>query len=372
MKIYLILTFILGLLAASCGRQRITDNHLIWEIDPTCAIKTDLRLFIDSISLIPLSTNDNSLVKKICSIDFVNDKFYINNNRTDIQVYDSNGVFLYGTEEHIGGGPNDYISALSCNILPNDTIEILDANACKLCYYSYPQGVTSFRLIPKGILPVFQHQWLNGDTCVFSEGSTKNPILKIYSKRKNRIIEEIEDPQKSQFVKTSGTLYKVDDKLYFSAPYPSNYLYLLDWNLNKELVLQLDFGKYNFSMEEIPEDMDMKSAADYFSTHDEYVYPYEKYISDDFLLCYFQYDNQLHVAYKNKKSGIDVVFKNESGARPQLMQPHHIQGNKLFYASEPGYLPYLVDTTLMSKTDIAKMEQISEMDNPIIIIYTMK
>lgn len=56
----------------------------------------------------------------------------------------------------------------------------------------------------------------------------------------------MEDKQKTMFVKTSNTLYKANGNLYFSAPYPSNELYVLNEHLDKDLVLQLDFGQYNF------------------------------------------------------------------------------------------------------------------------------
>lgn len=118
--------------------------------------------------------------------------------------------------------------------------------------------------------------------------------------------------------------------------------------------------------------MNAKSSSNYFSTHQEYVYPYSKYVSDDFIICSFQYDNHMYIAYKNEKNGTDVVFRNEIGKYPQFMPAQHVQGNKVFYASEPGYISYLVDTTLMNKTDINKMKHISEMDNPVIIIYTIK
>ena len=67
-----------------------------------------------------------------------------------------------------------------------------------------------------------------------------------------------------------------------------------------------------------------------------------------------------------------TIYKNKIGGRPQFMIPHYIKGDSLFYASEPGYLPYLVDTTLMNKNEINKMGTITETDNPVIIIYKMR
>ena len=49
-------------------------------------------------------------------------------------------------------------------------------------------------------------------------------------------------------------------------------------DLDKELVLRLDFGKYNFSMENLPEGMSSKYYSEYIFTHNEYAFPYSKFI----------------------------------------------------------------------------------------------
>lgn len=372
MKAKLTIALILWLFVAGCDKQPKTDDHTVWRIDPDMAVKTDFHQFIDSISLVPLETNNDCLIKNVQELYFINNKFYINNNDTEVQVYNKNGKFLYGTRKHLGAGPNDYTSVVSFSVLPNDTIEILDANFLKMRYFIYPKGFVRFNELPRDILPVSQHMWLNKDTCIFSEGSTENPILKMYSKKKAGIIKYLEDKQKGCFVKTSTALYQTDGQLYISAPYPSNELYTIDESLNKKLILRLDFGKYNFSMDDLPENMSVKSSADYYSAHHEYVYPFSKYISDDFQICFFQHKESMNFAYKNKKTGTEVIFKNEVKSKPQFLVAQYAQKDKLFYASEPGYIPYLVDTTLMNKEDIEKMKRIKETDNPIVIIYTMK
>lgn len=372
MKVKIVFMSLLWLLIVSCDKQPVMGNFTIWKLDPTSAQKMNLSQLVDSISLVPLETNDTCLIKRIYSIECADDKIYVNNNQTDIQVYDNTGNFLYGTKEYLGLGPNDYKSVVSFRVLENDTIEVFDAISYEMRYFVYPVGFVSSYKIPKDILPAYQYAWLNKDTCVFSDGATENPTLKIYSKGRDKIIKKIEDKQKNQFVKTSNTLYYVNDKLYFSPSYPSNELYVLNDRLNKELILQLDFGQYNFSMKNLPKDLDAKAYSDYIFTHSEYAYPYSKYVLGDLFISYFQFDDNLYVAYMNKVNGKNAILKNEVGSYSQFMIPHYVQEDKFYYASEPGYLPYLVDSTLMNRAEIDKMKHVGEMDNPIIVIYKLK
>lgn len=371
MRLKFIFLLLLGLLAAGCGKQPVTSDFVTWKIDPNAAQKTNLAQFVDSIFLVPLETNDDCLIKKVYSMAYANNKFYINNNCLEVQIYDENGMFLYSTKECFGNGPDDYRYVQAFKVLDNDSLEIFDAVSCKLFYYVWQHGLVSSYDIPKAILPAVEYEWLNRDTCVFSEGTVQKSTLKLYSRSKTKILKEIKDKQEIGFVKTSKTLYKVDGEFYYATAYPSNELYTLDEHLSKKLVFRLDFGKYNFSMNDLP---DIGNRKSYFSYIDENIkaYPFSKYALRNLFISFFQFDNLLHIACLNRTTGNSVLFKNEIGSKHQFLIPTLVQDNCFFYVSEPGYLPYLVDTTLMNKTQIDKMNHIEEMDNPIIIIYKMK
>lgn len=356
----------------SCSRSSHLEDYFTWHIDPSVAQRMDLSKIVDSIFLVPLETNDSSLIKKIRSIEYVDGKYYINNDFSEIQIYDSLGHFLYSTRKCMGIGPNDYRTVLGFTRLPHDTLELIDAMAKKMRYYVHPEGLVKSSSLPSEVLPVTEYAWINGDTCVFVDGSTDNPVLKFYSKKRNAFFKKMEDRQKSVFVRTSNSLFRINDVLYYSPTYPSNELYVLGADLERKKVLQLDFGSYTFSMEDIPEDMDTKKSADYFSAHKEWVYPYTKYVLDSLYIAFFQFEERFCVACMNRNTGKNVVLKNEIRAKPQLMKPDYVCGDKLYYASEPGYLPYLVDKELMSPAEWAKMERVEETDNPVLIVYKMK
>lgn len=367
----LIFLLLVGLFVTGCGKQPVTNDFVLWKIDPTSARKTDLTQIVDSIFLVPLETNDSCLIKKVYSIVYSGNRLYINNNCLEVQAYDDSGKFLYSTKEHYGVGPQNYRYVQAFKVLDNDTLEIFDAVSCKICYYVHSEGLISSFDIPKSILPVGEYEWLNEDTCVFSEGSVQNSALKMYSKSKNKILKKTIDKQGADFIKTSKTLYSVDGELYYAAAYPSNELYNLDNSLGKNLVYRLDFGVYNFSIKDLPEGNSRKFYYDYIEENNK-VYPFSKYAIDNALISFFQFNRQLHVAYMNRTTGKSFTFKNEIGSHHQFLIPTLVQDNCFFYVCEPGYLPYMVDTTLMNRVEIDKMNHVEEMDNPIVIIYKMK
>ena len=369
---YSLYAFLLGVFAISCqDKHATTGGAVVWEINPNEAKETNLSEFVDSICIVPLETLDECLIKNVTSLTYTNQKFYVNNSRSGIQIYDKNGNFIYSTEGHQGPGPNEYRTALSLNLLQNDTLEILDVPAFSLRKYVQPEGIVHSLSLPRKLLPVGSCIRLNKDTLIFVAEMTNDNALKFYSQSKKTILRTIEDPQKRELVRTSDPLYKINGELYYSATYPSNELYVLNEDMEKELVLQLDFGKKNFSIEDLPKNLNPKSfRKDWLS--DGRAYPYTKYILNNLYLAYFQINGKLYFAIKDKTTNAAKVYKNSTKAHSQMMIPHYVSGDSLFYASEPDYLPYLIDTTLMRKRDIAQLDSVNETDNPIVIIYKLK
>lgn len=364
----LIIGFSLCLILLGCTQENEVHEDVVWHLNPTKAQRMDVSQMVDSIFLVPLETNDSCLIKKVRGLQYKYGKFYLNNALNDIQVYDKSGNFLYGTASHIGSGPNDYVSAMSFHILDSISFELCDPVSLKVRNYMHPYGFGKTWNFSESVLPVIQYERLNEDTCVFADTDE----LKFYSISKNEIIKKAGEEREVQFGKVSWALHREEGYLYYSDIYPSNELYVLNEELEKDLVLLLDFGKYNFSLTDLPEDFSPSYYYSYMEEHTEYAYPFQKYISNNRYIAFFQFEKKLYVAYKSGQYGETLLFKNEPFARPQLMIPHQVQEGKIYYASEPTYLPYVVDTTLMSREDIDRMKHIDEMDNPIIVVYNLR
>lgn len=331
----------------------------------------DLSLIIDSISLIPLETNDSSLIKKVVGVVLKNECYYINDNLKNIFVFDKCGRFLRSTQGYRRNGPNGYVSLSDFQVLDNGNIEIFDALSYKLKEYSTSMRIVNALELPKDILPSSQYERLNEDSILFVSNLTKNSSLKLYSKSNRKILKKIVDEQGNSFVKVTNSLQKIDGIIYYSPPYPSNDLYVINGLMDKDLVFRLDFGEYNFGMEKLPEGLDKRYSAKYMQEHD-YAYPYSKYDLPTCTIAFFEFRQRLHVAFRSKLSNEMFVLKNEFNKKRQLLIPSFVQGNTLYYVSEPDYLPYVIDTTLMNRNDMDKMKLIQETDNPIIVAYKVK
>ena len=75
-------------------------------------------------SLIPLETNDNSLLYDIVNIEVLEDKYYIHS-RGFVRVFDGNGNYLCDLAKK-GQGPDEYL-ALSNMFLIGDTLSLFDS-----------------------------------------------------------------------------------------------------------------------------------------------------------------------------------------------------------------------------------------------------
>lgn len=102
-----------------------------------------------------------------------------------------------------------------------------------------------------------------------------------------------------------------------------------------------------------------------------YAFTSAKYLLPDIDIVFFYFDNKLYVAFNRKDQNQTSIYYNEPLSL-QLPIPDLVQDSCFYYVCEPLYLPYYVDSCLMSKEDIAKMKSVKDDDNPIIIQYKLK
>lgn len=76
------------------------------------------------------------------------------------------------------------------------------------------------------------------------------------------------------------------------------------------------------------------------------------------------------IGYSN--NGINKVYYNMPEVKGQLMQPHLVSGDCLYYFSEPDLLPYLIDENLLSEKSSQYINKMKSDDNPLIICYKLK
>lgn len=367
-------------LIIGCSKQPIiNDNNTVLFINPQESEKMDLSDFIDSICIIPLETADNSLIKRSVNLKIVNHQYFINDSREQLLVFDECGNYLYSSKKKAGNGPNEYLTLMDFDII-NDKIEIFDALGYKMRVYNEDMDYVEEFILNRDILPAERYFKLNDDLYVFQESDKTGFNLKLYSKKRNEILEKIEvsssvSDEKKQFVGvTPHPFLAYNGKYYATSFFPSNELYEFDpISLKLSLVLRTDFGKYNFSIEQMSSSVN--SSVDYLKDNsDKFAFVGAKYLLPHHKLVFFSYGkiHPLHLAYFSEKANSVKVYYNEPYSKEQMPIPDLVENNYLYYVCEPQYLSYHVDTMLMVKKDILKMKIINEDDNPIIIRYKLK
>ena len=155
-------------------------------------MKMNLPEFVDSIFVIPLATNDSSLIKNVVGLSFVDSIFYINDNQTNILSFDSKGNFLCSTGKLRGSGPNEYFACIAFNILENGNCEIFDGLKHRLWEYDSNLNYVSSSELPEDVLPASNFLRVSKDICIIEDVNS----LKFYSSKEGRVLKMISLPQK--------------------------------------------------------------------------------------------------------------------------------------------------------------------------------
>lgn len=365
MRLFIIILSVI--LFTACNSKSISNDALKWNIDLSDIQSNNLSEIIDSIYLIPLETSDECLVKKSYALKYGHDVFYINNDQSEILAFDHSGTFLFSTAQSFGIGPNDYRSIQDFRVLGKDSIEIFDSMLQKTYSYTPTNGLHQTFQYPREILPTTEYEVINDSVALFSDGVS----LKVWQKECPELKEFKLSDYAVRFIKTSWVLFPYNERVYCSAKYPSNTLYVVSEDFGINPIYELDFGKHTFDMDEEINHI-KKQGSQFVSLHSDYAYPYGKYELKDAYLAFFRYENNFCFAYKRMSDNSTVVMRNVAESIGQLVEPDLIIEDKLYYLCEPAYLSYFIDKSLMNENDINLMNIIDEFDNPVIIVYKLK
>lgn len=339
--------------------------------DLSRAKQMNLSEFVDSISLVLLETNDYSLLKSVQALN-VTDSLFIVEDKGVMLSFNKRGDFLFSTCSLQGEGPHDYYSGMDFTLLPEGNIEVFDAVRCKLLSYNKEFQYVSTYKLPKDILPVSGYLYLSDDYRLFIN---KNE-LKLFSVSENKIVDMYEELGIPHFNIFNKNGFQVKGNSIFVSTKHQNYYYELIVDKKKlelRAICEFDFGdEANLDLADFPKGKDERFYLKYFDNNPRKSYVTDKYVDDERNMCFFIYDNKSYFAYQNRRMGINQVYYNEISTQEQFMPANFYKNGVFYYVSEPLYLQFLVDKSLMSLEDINKIELIREDDNPVIICYKLK
>ena len=326
--------------------------------------------FVDSINLIPLETNDSSLIRKVRELDIVETSLFVKDG-IYLLSFDDKGNFLYSTRHLQGVGPQDYYSAVSFGLYPNGGLEIFDAARYKMISYDDGLRYVSHYDLPKEVLPASGCLYISRDYRIFVDKST----LKLYSIGENKVVgvyEGLDVPHfgffhKKGFYCTNGTFYvsTKNDNVFYE-------LFIDGLNIGLKPVCKFDFGDANFDLLELPKGETDQYYLNYAKDNSWDAFVDDKYVDGDKRMCFFTYAGKSYFAYQDQRRGFSQVYYNIPMAKQQFLPANLYMNKTFYYVCEPQYLHYVIDESLMSSNEMKKMASILEDDNPIIVCYKLK
>lgn len=364
------LTCVLSIALVGCSEQPVHDVPTV-HFDLSSARQMNMSEFVDSITLIPLETNDSSLIRKVRSLNIVGDTLFIRDGGRLVSFNDKGG-YLFSTNQLQGPGAKDYYSAVSFSILPNNDIEVFDAMNYKMITYDKDLHYVLHRNLPNDVLPATGCLYISEDYRLIVDKS----LLKLYSIHDEKIVntyEVLSIPHFSYF--HMNGFNKINNRFLVSTK-NDNVIYEMfidDLNIRFKPICKFDFGDdANFCLFDLPKGENEKFYLNYSRDNHRDVFISDKYVDDEKQMCFFTYDNKSYFAYHNEALGTNCVYYNVPMSKQQFIPANFYMNNTFYYVCEVQYLDYVIDRSLMSTNELSKMKSIREDDNPIIVCYKLK
>ena len=360
---------VVGVLLGSCSQSLQSDVPIV-AFDLSAAKPMKMSEFVQSITLIPLETNDSSLVKDVKEFQLSENGFHFRSGNCYLS-FDSDGKFLHSTQSIQGFGPQQYRTAVSGQLLPGQGVEIFDPFPPKLKTYDDRLQLVSEHKLPEEILPASGCLYLSLDYRLFT-----GEELKLYAVSEKKIVDTYQCTAVPHFGYLSPEKFlRQDGRMYFSPPY-ENILYECRMDSSAILLIpvcQFDFGvRARFEKVDLPKDESDSYYRQYIQNNTHLAFVNQKYADGDKRMCFFVYDNKSCFAYQDASQGLNQVYYNVVGSKRQFLPAHLYQRQCFYYVCQPQYLDYVVDTSLMSRKEQDKRRGVQEDDNPVVVCYHLK
>lgn len=361
--------FSLLLLVSCAEREREYVSTIRFDLSEIQ--RTKQADFVESISLIPLETNDSSLLKQPRRLSVDGGRLVVDDGRGYLFFFDLNGAFLYSTQHLQGQGPNAYYAGVGFTLLPNGEMEVFDAFGYKLLVYDTDLKLRTVHKLPLDVLPAEGYLRINDDLRVFYN---RDSDLKFYSLSKQNLIKKSSIPFRYRIMDIQNVHWQCkSDGIFYSGFYAQDILYRLNTDdLFLESYYKFDFGNNSFNVDDLPDGMDLKYYQSYIFNVNDKAFVADKYVDDKRKMCFFIYDKKLCFAYYNEETQVKRTYYNMFGEKGQLPKPLLYKDDIFYAVCEPSDLPFYVDEALLSLGEKEKMKNLCEDDNPIVVCYKLK
>ena len=342
----------------------------------------------DSISYVPLETNEESILPSFGRIINVDGYFFIRGHNKVLYIFKDNGDFLTKID-NIGKGPNEMLNPSTLKII-NHQIFWLDVGTNQMFIYDFEGnfqykfktlGGESFEIVSENILLFYNHLYPYNDIQLLGKGSSN---LVAIDKDYNVINKSFTYKERPDYLSsiTGTALFKdADGEISFIPNYSSDI-----YNINKNLEIT---KKYSVEFNRNAGDEVFNKFSDYnklryYLKSNKYPFFIQSYLETKSLVYFiFLYTKSYQTVIQTKKNGEvfnvrEKEFVNDlngmSFGRICGTFDHGLLGS--IQALEfKNYTKTQIENSsiIHPNSDITTIERsLKKMDNPIIALYYAK
>lgn len=366
-----LLTLFLSILYG-CDEKQQTDKKYI-KVDLGDRHRVSIFDIFSKIDIIPLETNDSSLIKTIRKLIVNNDTLYIlDYDMAKVLAFDMEGNYLYQINNR-GMGPGEYIGISDFNIF-NDSLSILSAVDNKLYIYDKKGNFIKNLSLPgiRGAYISFVD--VSDDLIAFWTFDYENR-LKVYSKSTGKIINEQFPEEDNIFSNFEIQVFPYNR--YFSRV-QDNRVFEIMSNGEISEAYEWDFGKLNNTPQMIKKAPSIKSQS-------EMIKLINKINASEIInYCFIKAGGNSQYVYTKlgRKNQHLNIFHHKSSKKTYIFDQTVEKAElfPLFWSDNYmiGFIPDIVSEidniipdNILDEKNIQLKNKLSEYDNPVLLQYSV-
>lgn len=390
MKVINLIILSAFIVSACSTNKKIPDEieRIFIDVDN---VTQDASSLIEKIEIVPLETNDSSLLYRIEKIiyDKKMDIYAIYTGDQIVYTFWGDGKYISNSRGVKGQGPKEYIMALDINFNPYlEGIDMLNPYGTIYTYSPTFELLAKRKFEPE--FPINNLIALDSDNYIFTYPFiwTDQEVSFVNLKTQYVVNTNYEGTISGGIYIGNNCFYHINDEFYFVPLGLNYYFYRIDTKEKKLIpIIYLDFGDFEVKSDGLPGrawgkrsdskekrkeiSAEVKERFKFLSKSNN-VFPMSKFFNDDYAYVYFKKaikGTGNHFIY-NRKTNDSFLFKDK---KPFSMYPClGIVDNVLFSMCKPDMISQIVDRKFMSLEEINKMESLKEDDNNVIAKYYLK
>ena len=382
---------LLAFIVCACSTNKTIPNEIERVFVEVDNVTQDASSLIEKIEIVPLETNDSSLLYRIEKIiyDKKMDIYAIYTGDQIVYTFWGNGKYISNSRGVKGQGPKEYTMVLDINFNPYlEGIDMLNPYGTIYTYSPTFELLAKKKFEPE--FPINNLIAVDSVNYIFSYPFiwTDQEIAFVDLKTQQVVNTNYEGTISGGLHIGNTCFYHINDEFYFVPLGLNYYFYQIDTKEKKLIqIMYIDFGDLEVKSDDLPgrawgkrtdSKEERKEISDEvkerfnFLSESDNIFPMSKFFNKEYAYVYFKKAMERsgnHFIYNRKKKD-SFLFKDK---KPFSMYPClGIVDNILLSMCKPDMVSQIVDRKFMSSEEISKMESLKEDDNNVIVKYYLK